>query len=376
MNRSEAIEQARIIKALITLTEVSKITGTFIKAFEEKSFTKEDGINYLHGNFNSGGTKSGRLSSSSPNLQNIPSTGNPHSKIVKKCFKPPSGWLFVGADFSSLEAKIGALLTKDPAKLGIYTEGYDMHSFNAFGYWGDKMPDIQLELTKANSIKERVYIINSIKDKYPEFRQASKTITFAAQYGGSYKTFMDSGFSMEEAKQIEANYNKLYETSITWAEDKIKQASKDGFVTCAFGLKLRTPIIGQVVMGTSSTPYEALAEARTAGNAMQQGYGLLNNRSAIEFQELLLNSEFRYNIKPSCHIHDAQYFLVKEDVDTIHWLNQNLIKCMSWQELPELKHDQVKLGAELDLFIPDWSEHITLPNGATKEQIGDILNEK
>jgi hypothetical protein len=50
----------------------------------------------------------------------------------------PKGWLLIGADFNALEARIGALLPKDPAKLIIYTDGYDSHSYATYGYWPEK----------------------------------------------------------------------------------------------------------------------------------------------------------------------------------------------------------------------------------------------
>lgn len=129
-----------ILTNLIGLNKVEKILSTFIPAFE-KAFCKTDS-HYLHGNFNLGGTLSGRLSSSNPNLQNLPS-GSIYGKAVKKCFRAPKGWLFVGADFSSLEDRINALLTKDKNKLKVYTDGYDGHALRAHSYWADKMPDIK-----------------------------------------------------------------------------------------------------------------------------------------------------------------------------------------------------------------------------------------
>ncbi len=88
-----------LIDALRTYYDASKVLDTFIKAFIENSVQKEDGWCYLHGNFNLGGTVSGRLSSSKPNLQNIPS-GSTFAKLVKQCFSAPPGYLFVGADFA------------------------------------------------------------------------------------------------------------------------------------------------------------------------------------------------------------------------------------------------------------------------------------
>ena len=220
-------------------------------------------------------------------------------------------------------------------------------------------------------IKDNVESINSISEIYPELRQESKAPTFALTYGGQYHTLIKNcGFSKEKALSIEAKYHELYKESDTWVADKLKQASIDGYVTLAFGVRLRTPMLKQVIWDSSSMPYEASAEGRTAGNAVSgQSYGSLTMRAANELIQRLRLSPFKYDIKICAIIHDAVYFLVRNNIDAVHWLNINLIECMQWQELPEIQHDQVKLGAELDLFYPSWKDKLTLANKLTKEEI-------
>lgn len=131
-----------LIEALIGFSSVEKIVSSFLPAFK-KATLKEDGNYYLHGSFNIGGTVSGRLSSSNPNLQNLPA-GSTFGKLIKKCFKAPEGWLFGGADFSSLEDYISALTTKDPNKLIIYEQGMDSHAFRAMSYFKKQIPEYSL----------------------------------------------------------------------------------------------------------------------------------------------------------------------------------------------------------------------------------------
>jgi hypothetical protein len=102
-------------------------------------------MHYLYGNFNLGGTVSGRLSSNNPNLQQIPS-GSTYAKLIKQCFVAPKGMLFVGADYASLEDRIDALLTKDTNKIKVYTDNFDGHSLRAHAYFGESMPDIRFLL--------------------------------------------------------------------------------------------------------------------------------------------------------------------------------------------------------------------------------------
>lgn len=181
------------------------------------------------------------------------------------------------------------------------------------------------------------------------------------------------GWSEEKAKQVEAQYHELYKVSDQYVQSRLAQAAVDGFVEVAFGLRVRTPLLAQVLWGRQGRiPYEAQAEGRTAGNALGQSYGLLNNRAAVAFMRRVWDSPHRHDIKPVALIHDAIYLMVRDDLDVIDFANRHLIQEMRWQELPELQHPVVKLGAALDIFWPNWAYATTLPNDATKEQIVEL----
>lgn len=306
-----------------------------------------------------------RLILNKKNMQNLPANST-FGKAIKRCFQAPPGWLFGGADFNSLEDYVSALTTKDPNKLKVYIEGYDGHCLRAFSYFRDKCPDIT----------DTVDSINSMKKKYPELRQDSKGPTFALTYQGTWRTLVNNlGFSEEKAKSIEAGYHALYKHSDDYIQSRLEQASKDGYVEVAFGLRVRTPLLKQIVFGGGYVPFEAQAEGRTAGNAMGQSYGLLNNRAAVDFMQKVWASPYRLDIKPIGLIHDAIYILIRDEVEIVEWANRELTLSMQWQELPELKHDVVKLGAALDIFWPSWANAVTLPNGAKQEEILAICSE-
>jgi DNA polymerase-1 len=333
---------------------------------------KKDLMRWLHGCFNLGGTVSGRLSSSDPNMQNIPANVEVlinglkvHlGKLIKSIFQAPPGWIFGGADFNSLEDYISALTTKDPNKLNVYIMGFDGHCLRAAYYFREQLLHIDLEDPKS---------VNSIKKDHPVLRQDSKAPTFALTYQGTAFTLMNNlGWSEQQAKAVEANYHELYKVSDAYVQDRLKQASIDGYVEVAFGLRVRTPLLKQVVWGSRSMPYEAAAEGRTAGNALGQSYGLLNNRAAVAFFKAVWASKHRYDILPVALIHDAIYILMRDDPEVVEFANRELIKAMRWQELPEIQHDQVKLGAALDLFWPSWANATTLPNDADQATIIDL----
>lgn len=184
---------------------------------------------------------------------------------------------------------------------------------------------------------------------------------------------VNCGFSEEKAKLIEARYHELYQVSDQWVQTRLNQAAKDGYVTVAFGLRLRTPMMNRTIMGTRATPYEAVAEGRTAGNALGQSYCMLNSRAAHEFLEKVRSHpQYKMAISPCAQIHDAQYYLVDDDIDVVHWLNEHLVEAVQWQQLPEIQHPDVSLGGQLSIFYPSWAKEIGIPNHATKQEILSI----
>lgn len=375
LNYVKTEEDIDLIKALISLSQVSTILSTFIPAFEKAVAKTDDGIVWLFGNFNLNGTVSGRLSSSDPNMQNIPAKSI-FAKLIKACFMAPEGWLFCGADFNSLEDMISALTTKDPNKLKVYTDGFDGHCLRAVYYFKNELiaEGINIDVSdpkSVNSLKSKAYG----PDGHP-LRQKSKTPTFALTYQGTYHTLMANlGWDKETAIAVEVAYHDLYKVSDQYIQAKIIQASKDGYGTVAFGLRVRCPLLSQVTYGAPGMPYEAGAEARTLGNAFGQSWGQLNTRAMVAFMQKVWKSPYRLDILPCSLIHDAGYLLLRKKLEVVEWANTNYIKEMQWQEDPEIAHPQVKLGANLGIFWPSWANEITLPNNADKETIRKVCSE-
>jgi DNA polymerase-1 len=105
-----------------------------------------------------------------------------------------------------------SLLTKDPNKIKVYSEGYDSHSLRAYAYFGDQMPDIENTVASINSIAVK-------GSPYYHLRQDSKSPTFALTYAGTWRTLVKNlGWSEEKAKKVEENYNSLYQVSIQWVQ--------------------------------------------------------------------------------------------------------------------------------------------------------------
>ncbi len=107
-----------LINEVRELKLLSKVISSFMPAILDAE-VGPDGWHYLCGSFKLGGTISGRLSSSDPNMQNFPASSK-YGKIIKSIFEAPPGWIFCGLDFASLEDRISALTTRDPNKLAVY----------------------------------------------------------------------------------------------------------------------------------------------------------------------------------------------------------------------------------------------------------------
>jgi DNA polymerase-1 len=363
LNHTQNSGYRKILRSLIGLAQVDKILTSFIPAFEG-AVQLPDGSWRLFGNFNLGGTVSGRLSSSDPNLQNLPAH-SAFGKMIKKCFGCIDGWLFGGADFNSLEDMVAALTTRDTNKMAVYLDGYDGHCLRAYFYFKAQMPDIV----------HTVPSINSIKKKYPKLRQDSKAPTFLLTYQGTHHGLMSNlGLDRESALAIERNYHELYKESDEWVAARLQEACLNGYVTGAFGLRLRTPLLK--MNGPGKLGYKAAAEGRTAGNMLGQSYGLLNSRAANEFRERVWKSPYKYDIFLCAQIHDAIYLFWRNTVGITKWVNDNIIDCMRWCGLKELQHPTVKLGAELDIYYPHWAYATTLKNGMDLQTILDQCRHK
>lgn len=215
--------------------------------------------------------------------------------------------------------------------------------------------------------------INSIAKKYKDLRQQSKAPTFALTYGGTYLTLMKNcGFSEAKAKAIEQAYHELYRESDEWVQDKIKKACDDGYITTGFGLRVRTPILKRTKYSQIQRNRMAAAEARTAGNALGQGWGVLNDRAMNEVMDEVDRLELSLDILPVAKVHDACYYLVKNDIETILTLNRLVTKAARWDKHPAIYHDTVKIHGQLDLFYPDWSNGITLPEDCSREALIEL----
>ena len=213
-----------------------------------------------------------------------------------------------------------------------------------------------------------------IKKEYGEVRGKSKGPSFAMQYGcGPGKIQQLLKCTKGKADQVYSAFHNLYSGLAEFGQKNKIQGMTNGFVTGAFGLRLRTPKLKSHKSGTREST-EVGSEARSASNMVTQSWGMLMNRAFIEFNNRLEKSPYINKVRLINTIHDATYLLVKAEPEVMHWVNINLIECMEWQE-GLIKSDEVKIGAELDFGL-DWAHQETLHNRASIEEIKEFLNTK
>lgn len=372
--RLQTPENKRVFYDLLEdISKASKMVSTFTKALREKS-VERDGWNYLHGSYNLARVVSGRLSSSDPNMQNLPS-GTSLGKLFKSIFSTPEGWLWGGADYASLEERINTILTKDPNKEAVYFDGYDGHSFRAFNYFPNELKELHEKVAKAKTKEDRVALINSIETDFKALRSKSKNPTFLLQYlGTAFGLVMNCGFSEKEAKEIYDNYYKLYEVSAKWLQEELLKVADQGYAEVAYGLRVYCYGITRVLLNSNHTPRAIQEFIRTLGNAIGgQSYGQLTVDAGYKFLKRVYDANLQDKVFTCASIHDANYVTWVDNPIITSWVNKNLIECMmDITELPELQ-GQIPLPAQLDIHLPDWSKPRTLQNNMSPSEIEDFM---
>jgi len=172
----------------------------------------------IHTSYNQAVAATGRLSSSDPNLQNIPIRTQEGRKI-RKAFKPAEGCVFIAADYSQVELRIMAHLSGDRRLVEAFSLGEDIHAITAAGVF-DCAPALVT----------------------PEMRRKAKAINFGIIYGmGPFKLARQIGVGLKLAKKYLEDYYETYSGVKSYMDKVPEQAKKDGFVTTILGRKRYLP---------------------------------------------------------------------------------------------------------------------------------------
>ena len=196
---------------------LAKLKSTYVDALP-KMINPETGR--IHTSFNQTVTATGRLSSSDPNLQNIPVRGEEGAKI-RKAFVPEEGWLFLSADYSQIDLRVLAHYSGDETLIEAFKRGEDIHRRTAAEIFGVSPEEVT-----------------------PEMRRMAKTINFGIVYGMSpFGLAKELKIGRREAKAFIERYFERYPGVKRYMEEIVAEARKKGFVETLFGRRRPLPDI-------------------------------------------------------------------------------------------------------------------------------------
>ena len=228
-----------IAARVLEYRELEKLRSTYIEGLLELA---DKTTNRVHTNYDQAGASTGRLSSSSPNLQNIPIRSE-WGKRIRKAFIAPRGCKLVSADYSQIELRILAHISGDDVLCSAFERGDDIHSATASTIFG----------VPIDAVTE-------------DMRRKAKVINFGIIYGMSPAGLSQQlGISEREAASYILNYLDRYPKVRQYIEETVAYASEHGYVSTMFGRR-------RYIRGiTSSEEQEREAAKRVAINAPIQG---------------------------------------------------------------------------------------------------------
>lgn len=228
-----------VVNLILKYRGLKKLLGTYVDALP--ALINPD-TGRIHTSFNQAVTATGRLSSSNPNLQNIP-VRDEDGKEVRKAFVPEPGCKFFSADYSQIELRIMAHLSGDREMIDDFKNGHDVHAATAAKVFKKPLDQI----TKQE-------------------RSRAKTANFGIIYGiSAFGLASRMGVSRTEAKQLIDNYFQTYSGVRSYMDLSIAKARENGFITTLSGRKRYLPDIL-----SNNTTVRGFAE-RNAINAPIQG---------------------------------------------------------------------------------------------------------
>ncbi len=206
-----------VVPKLLEYREVQKLLSTYIDALGPQVLVKSG---RLHTTFNQTIAATGRLSSTNPNLQNIP-VRTDAGRAIREAFIAPAGKAIVSADYSQIDLRILAHVSKDRFLADSFHEDKDIHSQTAAAIYGI-MPELVT----------------------PEMRRAAKTINFGLMYGmGPVNLSRQLGISFREAQEFIDNYFKQFPTVKSYMTKSIEAAREKGFSETLLGRRRYLPEI-------------------------------------------------------------------------------------------------------------------------------------
>ena len=291
-----------IAARIMEYREVTKLMSTYIEALP--ALLAEDGR--IHTTFNQTVAATGRLSSTNPNLQNIP-VRTEFGRKIRAAFVPPEpGWVMVSADYSQIELRILAHLSGDVGLIEAFTGGEDFHAATAARVFGVEVDAIT-----------------------PEYRSRAKAVNFGIVYGQSAHGLADSlKIGHAEAQAMIDRYYAAYPRVRAFLDETVAAAHRDGYAVTMFGRKRRIP-----ELVSRNYNLRSFGE-RTAMNHPMQGTAAdIMKLAMIEVDARLRASELRAQML--LQVHDELVFeCPAAEVDALTGLAREAMQAVAELAVP------------------------------------------
>lgn len=277
---TELSAEHEVPRQLLEYRTLSKLKSTYLDALADLVNPRTGRV---HTSFNQTVAATGRLSSSDPNLQNIPIRSEEGRKI-REAFIPNEGNILISADYSQIELRILAHLSADETLVRAFAEDKDIHAATAAGIFG---------VPEENVTKEQ--------------RSVGKTVNFGILYGqGAYGLSQQLGIEPAEAENYIRNYYAQFASVATFKESVLSQARKDKLVRTLYGRLRRFPDIE-----SPNANVRAMWE-RTAFNTIFQGTAADLIKKAMIAIQTRIEKEFPKAMM-LIQVHDELVFEVLKD---------------------------------------------------------------
>lgn len=312
-------EDYEIAQKIIEYRQLVKLENTYVSALP-KLVNPQTGR--IHSSFNQCVASTGRLSSTNPNLQNIPIRTKLGREIRKAFVAQTEEFLILAADYSQIELRLLALMSEDEVLLKAFQEGIDIHKQTAAQIY-------KIELSEVTA----------------EMRRAAKTINFGLMYGmGQRKLARELKISQNEAKDMIENYFAQFPSISSFKAQCIAKARSEGRAQTIFGRVLDLPGIHSKNKGTSSE-----AE-RVAVNMPIQGSAADLIKAAMISIHARIQSDQR--IRMIMQVHDELVFEVHKDFASAA---EKLVRTEMENALPQKYRDQIQLAVDIGIG-KNWYE--------------------
>ena len=302
-------------KLLIEHRSLSKLKGTYTDRLPEQSDSLDGRV---RSSFHQAVTSTGRLSSSDPNLQNIP-IRTEEGRRIRKAFVAPLGWSVMAADYSQIELRIMAHLSKDQSLVDAFARGDDIHRATAAEVF-----DL-----------EPMFVTD-------EQRRRAKAINFGLIYGMSaFGLARQLGIARAEAAAYIDRYFERYPGVRSYMDSTRAMAHEKGYVETVFGRRLTLPDIH------SKQVQVRQAAERAAINAPMQGTAAdIIKRAMLKVDHCLRNSNFKCNLL--LQVHDELVF-------EVHNVNLESVRDLVRREMESSANLSVPLVVEIGTGL-NWFE--------------------